>query len=176
MLFPDDIGSLIKWVFSFLSIVSRSHSVFHSGHWCSDFFMGLDGSAGHVTSKLVVFFIECLGPQLRLAHPRLIRPGCVLNGCLVRKREKQPWDNLCSMHSTLWQFNAFHSVMFWPLTETLFYRYISLKTTFTSNRMFRAARGGLHLLDRRASYLMALRTGCMRVRKDLHPSGMGWTF
>lgn len=36
--------------------------------------------------------------------------------------------------------------------------------------MFRAAHGGSHLLDRRASYSMALRTGCMRVRKDPHLS------
>lgn len=60
--------------------------------------------------------------------------------------------------------------MFVILLETLFHRYISSKTTFTFNRMFRAAHGGLRLLDRRVSYPMALQTGCMRVRKDLHLS------
>lgn len=60
--------------------------------------------------------------------------------------------------------------MFVPLFETFFHRYTSSKTTFTFNRMFRAAHGGLHLLDRRVSYSMALRTGCMRVRKDPHLS------
>lgn len=72
-------------------------------------------------------------------------------------------DSLCN-----WQWNVFPSVTFVPLNQTLFCRCISLKTTFTSNRMFRAARGDWRLLERRVSSSTASGTGCMRVRRDLY--------
>lgn len=75
-----------------------------------------------------------------------------------------------SLRVTIECFPLCNLTLFVPLPGILLHRYISLKTTFTSNRMFRAAHGGLRLLDRKASYSMALRTGCMRVRKELNPS------
>lgn len=50
---------------------------------------------------------------------------------------------------------------------SLSHRFIYLKTTFTTKRMFRAARGGSRPLDRRVSSSTASQTGCMRVSEQL---------
>lgn len=110
------------------------------------------------------------GPSAELAHPRPTRSGCVA----WLAAESWPAYHMARQHT----FKCFPPVSCLCLSiKTLFHRYTSLKTTFTSNRMFRAARGGLRLQDWRGSSSMELQTGCMRVRRDLiHPGPVGQKF
>ena len=56
------------------------------------------------------------------------------------------------------------------------FRYIYLKTTFTTRRMFRAARGGSRPLDKRGSSSMGSQTGCTRVRETPPAHTTGHTY